>query len=158
MPGLYRLSKPENLSEELAEYRYYDTHGKQFIAQHWKMVPLLVGAHLVRSVLPNPTDGAHTYDFWVFRCLLYVATFVAIRQRSLRLDSWFDLLFVCSVLMTLLTVLMYSGDGRYLYPQNILLLVLVCSTQYKKLAVFHKLRNSLRMANRTPMANQASGD
>ncbi len=129
--------KVKNLSEKLTEaqvLRYYDLKGREFIAQHWKVVPLLFAAHLVRSVSPSPSDGAHKYPLWVFRLILYAATIVAIRQKSIPLDSWFGIMFMSTVLVSLMTVVLFSGDDRYLYPLQILLLVFVCSTRYLRFA------------------------
>jgi hypothetical protein len=131
-PAAIPLRNPNQVTSETEEFRYYDSQGKQFILRHWKIVPLLMGTHVVLSMLPDPADGAHRYSFWLARLLIYVAAIIAIRRKSVHLESWFGVMLVCSVLMTVITVVLYSGEGRYLYPQNILLIVLVLSARYKK--------------------------
>lgn len=131
-----RMSEPETL-------RYYDSKGKEFVRQHWKIVPLLITAHVVFAALPSPADGAHKYSFWLFRLVLYAAILMAIRQKSIRLNSWFGVLAMGAVLSSATTVVLYSGEGRYLYPLNILLLVLA----FAAYAPFDKQRNRFQVTN-----------
>jgi hypothetical protein len=139
IPGEYN---PNHLSQRLSEaedLRNLDLKGKEFIAKHWKVVPLLFVAHVVRSFLPSAENGAHMYSFWLFRLILYAAALVAIRQKSVSVNSWFGILLASTVVVTAVTVVLYSGDDRYLYPLNILLLVFVFSTRYQRFAPLKKL-------------------
>jgi hypothetical protein len=137
-PKFARWISPENIpgdhgvKSEAEEFRYYDSRGKEFIHQHWKIVPLMMGAHVALSLLPSPADGAHRYSFWVIRCLIYAAALLAIRRKAVTVESWFGALLACTILSTIVTVVLYSGEGRYLYPQDIIMLVLVCSARYRK--------------------------
>ena len=146
-PQSTALRNPNQVTSEVEEFRYYDSQGKQFIRRHWKIVPLLMGAHVVLSMLPDPADGAHRYSFWLVRLLIYVAAVIAFRRKSVRLESWFGVMLVCCVLMTVITVVLYSGEGRYLYPQNIILMVLAFSARYKKAAVMDEPRAALAKAH-----------
>ena len=130
IPGEEKYASLSQRMSEAEMLRYYDLKGREFVFHHLKVVPLLLTAHVVFAVLPSPADGAHKYSFWLLRLALYVATFMAIRHKSIDLNSWFGVLLTCAVLMTAITVLLYSGEGRYLYPLNILLLVFVCSARY----------------------------
>jgi hypothetical protein len=131
IPGQEQIASLAARMSEVETLRYYDSKGKEFIAHHWRIVPLMMAAHVVLSALPSPSDGAHKYSFWLLRLVLYAATLVAIRQKLIRLDSWFGVLVASIVLMTAITVVLYSGEGRYLYPQTILLVALVCSARYR---------------------------
>ena len=135
-------NNPNHLSQRLSEaedLRNLDLKGKEFIAHHWRVVPLLFVAHVVRSFLPSAENGAHMYSFWLLRLILYAAALVAIRQKSIPVDSWFGILLASTVAVTAVTVVLYSGDDRYLYPLNILLLVFVFSTRYQRFAPLNKL-------------------
>jgi hypothetical protein len=147
---------PQKRMSEAEEFRFYDSKGKDFIVHHLKVVPLLIGAHVMLSMLPSPIDGAHRYSFWVFRMLLYAAALIAIRRKSIPLESWFGVMLACSFLTTAVTVLMYSGEGRYLYPQNILLLVLVFSARYQKAALPDKPRPVLQVVHAASGAPQSA--
>jgi len=154
-PGFARWIRPDKLPDsdpskrpsEVAEFRYYDSKGGDFVVHHWKIVPVLMGAHVILSMLPSPLDGAHKYSFWALRLLLYAAAIVAVRRNPFRLESWFGVMLACSVLMTAITVVLYSGEGRYLYPQNILLIVLVFSARYGKAALPNEPRTTLQVAH-----------
>ena len=139
------------IMSEAEEFRYFDAKGKAFISGHWKIVPLLIGAHVVLSLLPSPGDGAHMYGFWLLRLLLYAATFIAIRQKTIRLHSRFGIMLTCTMLATAVTVVLYSGEGRYLYPLNVLFVVLVSSARYKNFAFLDKWRSGFRVANIAPV-------
>jgi hypothetical protein len=139
VPGEEKVS---NLSRRLTEaevLRYYDLKGKDFIARHWRVVPLLFVSHVIRSVSPSPSDGAHKSLFWILRLILYAATLVAIRQKSISLNSWFGIMFMSTVLVSLITVVLYSGDDRYLYPLQLLLVAFVCATRYQRFALLSRL-------------------
>jgi hypothetical protein len=117
---------------EAAMLRFYDRSGREFITHHLKLMPLLLAAHVVHTVLPYPNDGAHKYSFWLFRLLLYAAAIVLFRRRAIvLLESGFGIIFTCSLLTTAVTVVMYSGDTRYLYPLNVLVVAALCSASYK---------------------------
>jgi len=134
--------KVKNLSYRLSEaevLRVWDLKGRDFIAHHWKVVPLLFVAHIVRSMSPSTDDGAHKYLFWLLRLVLYGATLFAIRQKSIPLDSWFGIMLASIALTSAITVILYSGDDRYLYPLHVVLLVFVCSTRYQRFASVRKL-------------------
>jgi hypothetical protein len=134
--------KVKNLSYRLSEaevLRVWDLKGRDFIVHHWKVVPLLFVAHVVRSMSPSTDDGAHKYLFWLLRLILYAATLFAIRQKSIPLDSWFGIMLTSIALTSAVTVILYSGDDRYLYPLHVVLLVFVCSTRYQRFASTRKL-------------------
>jgi hypothetical protein len=139
IPGQEKLG---NLSKRLPEaeaLQTWDQKGKEFITHQWRVVPLLFVAHVVRCFLPSPDDGAHKYFFWLLRLILYAAALVAIRQKSFPLDTWFGVMLASTVLVSVITVVLYSGDGRYLYPLHVLLLVFVLSTRYQGFASLNKL-------------------
>jgi hypothetical protein len=117
---------------EVATLRFYDEQGRKFITQHWKLLPLLLATHVIRTILPTPVDGAHQYSFWLFRLLLYAAMLVAVRRHVISLDSWLALVLACSLLVTAVTVVLYSGDIRYLYPLDVLFLAALCTVSYKR--------------------------
>ena len=156
--GPYKIPGPgqQKRMSEAEEFRYYDSQGRDFAVHHWKVVPLLIGAHVILSMLPSPIDGAHKYSFWVFRMLLYAAALIAIRRKSIPLESWFGVMLACSFLTTAVTVLMYSGEGRYLYPQNILFLVLVFSARYQKAALPDKRRPAFQVVHAASGAPQSA--
>ncbi len=148
IPGEEKLADLSKRMSEAEVIRYYDSKGKQFISQHWRVVPLLIVAHVVNSALPSPSDGAHRYSFWFLRLAFYAVAFVAVWRKWIRLDSWFGVLLLCSVLMTAITVVLYSGEGRYLYPLTVLFLAVACATPYQLFALSSKSRQSSRVANR----------
>jgi hypothetical protein len=86
----------------------------------------------VRTVLPSSDDGAHEYTFWIFRLLLYAAFLIAMRYHAIRLDSWLTVVLAGSCVLTAVTVVLYSGDVRYMYPINILLLTVLCAASYRR--------------------------
>jgi hypothetical protein len=110
--------------------KHYDEQAKKFIIENWKVVPRLVAAHARNSLMPAPEDGAHRYSFWYYRLALYMAVFDAFWEKTLRLNSWFAVLVTAAILISAMTVLVYSADSRYLYPLNMLLLALAFSTPY----------------------------
>lgn len=117
---------------EVARLHYFDAKSHEFISQHWKLVPLLLAAHAIRALLPANKDGAHKYFFWIFRLMLYIATAVAMRRRWIWWRSWLDVIVASSVLVTAVTIVLYSGDVRYLYPLNVLLIAALFSASYEK--------------------------
>ena len=119
IPGEEKTVSLSRRMSEVETLRYWDLKGKEFIAQHWKVVPLLMVAHVVHPVLPSLADRSHKYSFWLLRLLLYAATFMAVRQGAVRLDSWFAVLLTCSVLVSAVTIVLYSGDGRYLDRKSV---------------------------------------
>jgi hypothetical protein len=134
IPGEEKMTDLSKRFSEADALRTWDLKGKQFIAHHWRVVALLLVAHIVRTFLPSSDDGAHQYFFWMLRLILYGAAILAIRQNSFSPDSWFDIVLNATVLVCAITVVLYSGDGRYLYPLHVLLLVLVFSTRYARSA------------------------
>src|SRR5258706_3049959 len=122
-----------------------------------RLMPLLIVAHVLRSMLPSPVDGAHMYSFWLLRLVLYAAAFIALRRKAIGLDSWFGVLLLCTVVVSTITVLLYSGDDRYLYPLNILLVVLVCSTGgYESLVPILKSRRQSTLARKPVTVDSAA--
>jgi len=115
---------------EVARLHYFDSKSRQFISQHWKLIPLLLATHAARSLLPASKDGAHKYFFWIFRLMLYAATAIGIWRRWIRWRSWLDLIVASSALLTVVTVVLYSGDVRYLYPLNVLLVAALAAASY----------------------------
>jgi len=143
--GIFKLpsttAKETAGMSEVAMLRYYDREGREFIAQHWKLMPLLLAAHVVRTFLPSSQDGAHEYMFWIFRLLLYGAFLIAVRYRAVALDSWSTVILFCSFLVTAVTVVLYSGDVRYLYPLNVLLLAVLCAASYGRSSLLLQTEN-----------------
>jgi hypothetical protein len=125
--------------------KHYDEQAKAFIKQNWRVVPRLVAVHVRNVLTPVPQDGAHKYSFWIYRLVLYALAVWAIAQESFRLRSWFAIMIAATILVSALSVLIYSGEWRYLYPMNVLLLALVFSTQFRFFAHLPVRRAGHRM-------------
>jgi len=142
-PRFGRWVDPRRLPGEIAQdtlfrswteaqmLKHYDEQAKAFINQNWNVVPRLVAVHVAHVFTPIPEDGAHKYSFWIYRLVLYALAVWALAQESFRLRSWFAVMIAATIMVSAISVLLYNGEGRYLYPLNILLLALVFSTQFR---------------------------
>ena len=113
---------------EIEVSRYYKAKGWGSVRGHWRELPLMALARLVRMMLP-PRDSIYhdryIYVEWFCRSALYLAAAVQLRRR--RLTGTFGIMLAASCLVVLSTQLIWVGLDRFLYQVTVLLVPFVCS-------------------------------
>jgi hypothetical protein len=109
--------------------RYYEQRAKQFLFEHWTAVSGLMLGHLVRALLPQPGSLAYAliYPEWICRVALYTAAIIVMVRKRPPIESWYGLLLGAVALTTAITVTVFEGEQRYLYPLTVLVISFVAS-------------------------------
>ncbi|MBV9397176.1 MAG: hypothetical protein JO062_04315 [Bryobacterales bacterium] len=127
LPGEQPPSQMAARMSELDVDRYYQRRGIQFVRAHWQEVPALVLGHIARAFLPQQQSIASglVYPEWICRFALYgSAIFFLIRKPP---PLWFASLLAPTALTVAVTVIVFAGEQRFIYPLTVLLIIFVCS-------------------------------
>jgi hypothetical protein len=135
-PGMLPGEEPRTqLAKRMSEIEadeYWGHKAKQFVRSHWRVIPAMVAAYVVRALLLPQRSAApnlgsiYTYPEWIFRLGIYAASVVLFIRKPLPLTSWHGLLVAAAALTTGTTTILFYGQQRFLYPLTVLLVSFVC--------------------------------
>jgi hypothetical protein len=119
--------------------RYYSSKGVQFVRDHLRVVPVVMLGHVIRTLLPQESAAParrlgweYQLPDWIWRIGIFGAATILFIWKPRSGVSWFGLLLIATALTVATTVILFSGEQRYLYPLEVLLVTSVCSSVWNK--------------------------
>ena len=133
---------------EIETLRYYRAKGLQFITQHWRRLPMLFAARVVRTLLPNPLAGPLRYFYWLTRLAVLALALIVVWRNPPALANWYGIMLAATALVTIATVVLYFGEERYLYQLMILVLAYACAAGFRRAESPAEDRSQIECASR----------
>lgn len=133
LPGESSRIEKARTMPEVEMDRIYRRKGLQFLENHWRRIPVVMVAHVVRAILPqkSASPGRLNWKYripdWLFRIGIYATAIFLIIRKPPSSVSWYGLILSAGALSVMTTVLLFHGEQRFLYPLTVLLVVFVCS-------------------------------